>query len=42
MFIVGREGNKGQGDWSLEADFRASEIPETEALARELPNRIIV
>ena len=42
MVIVGREGNKGQGNWSLEADFRALEVPETEALARQLPNPAIV
>ena len=37
MFIVGREGNKGQGNWSLDANFRGLKVPETEALARVGP-----
>jgi hypothetical protein len=41
VWIVGRRGNKGQGDESLEADFRGVEVPETGALAGGGPWRVV-
>ena len=41
MLILGREGNKGQGNWSLGADFRRFEVPETEALAGGGPKEFV-